>query len=79
MILVKSKSPTAKAVYQLHAAPSPHNFDFASVLPTEAESYPNMAVGSVASYIVFKYSFDQKTRMGWWGYLYHEANGCQVT
>jgi len=61
---VTSNNPTATGVYELVAAPSPHNNEYESALPQlpelpedSTEFYPQYAVGAPALYLVYKYSF----------------------
>lgn len=61
---VKSSHPLATGVYELFAAPSPHNNDYAAALPQLPEipedsedRYPQYAVGNPRMYLVYKYSF----------------------
>jgi hypothetical protein len=58
---VKSSRPGATGVYELFAAPSPHNHDYSTALPQlsedENERYPQYAVGNIRMYLVFKYSY----------------------
>jgi hypothetical protein len=61
---VKSSMPGATGVYELFAAPSPHNSDYSTALPQlpelpedSDEQYPQYAVGNVRMNLVFKYSY----------------------